>query len=85
MATTVYLLCALASLACAVLLWRGWRRSRSRLLLWSACCFVLLAANNTILFVDLSVWTDVDLAAWRTGTGLAGLVVLLSGLIWESR
>lgn len=85
MATTVYLLCALASLACAVLLWRGWRRSSSRLLLWSACCFLLLAANNAILFVDLSVWTDADLAAWRTGTGLAGLVVLLSGLIWESR
>ncbi|HSO02549.1 MAG TPA: DUF5985 family protein [Gaiellaceae bacterium] len=85
MATAVYLLCSLASVACAVLLWRGWKRSRSRLLLWSACCFVLLAANNAILFVDLSVWTDVDLAAWRTGTGLAGLVVLLSGLIWESR
>lgn len=85
MATTVYLLCSLASLACAVLLWRGWRRSRSRLLLWSAGCFVLLAANNAILFVDLSVWTDVDLAEWRAGTGLAGLVVLLSGLIWESR
>lgn len=85
MATAVYVLCALTSLACAFLLWRGWRRSGTRLLLWSAVCFLLLAVNNTILFVDLAVWTDVDLAAWRTGSGLAGLVVLLSGLIWDSR
>jgi hypothetical protein len=85
MATAVYVLCALTSLACAFLLWRGWLRSGTRLLLWSAACFLLLAVNNAILFVDLAVWTDVDLAAWRTGSGLAGLAVLLSALIWESR
>lgn len=85
MATAVYVLCAVTSLLCAVLLLRGWLRTRSRLLLWSALCFALLAANNTILFVDLSVWTEVDLGAWRAGTGLAGLSVLLAGLIWESR
>ena len=84
MATVVYVLCALTSLLCAVLLLRGWLRTRSRLLLWSAACFALLAVNNAILFVDLSVWTEVDLGAWRTGTGLAGLSVLLAGLIWES-
>ena len=34
MATLVYALCALTSLACAVLLLRGYLSSRARLLLW---------------------------------------------------
>lgn len=85
MATAVYVLCALTSLACAFLLLRGYLRSRSRLLLWSAACFALLAANNVLLFVDLRIWTETDLAAWRAGTGFAGVVVLLLGLIWEAR
>ena len=55
MAEVVYILCALTSLACAVLLIRGYRRSRSRLLLWSCLGFVALAANNVLLFVDLVV------------------------------
>ena len=39
MATLVYALCALTSLACAVLLLRGYASSRVRLLLWSGLCF----------------------------------------------
>ena len=85
MATAVYVLCALTSVVCAWLLWRGYLRSRSRLLLWSALCFVVLALNNVLLFVDLSVWQSVDLAGWRAGSGLAGLAILLFGLIWEAR
>ena len=45
----VYLLCALTSLACAVLLLRGYFRTRVRLLLWSGLCFVGLALNNALL------------------------------------
>jgi hypothetical protein len=85
MASAVYVLCALTSVACAVLLTRGWLRGRSRLLLWSALCFALLAVNNLLLVADLSIWTDTDLAAWRAATGFAGVAVLLTGLIWESR
>jgi hypothetical protein len=84
-AETVYALCALASLACAVLLWRGWAASRARLLLWSALCFTLLTVNNVLLFVDLVVVTDIDLSETRTATGLAGLLLLLYGLIYDRR
>ena len=84
MATAVYVLCAVTSVACAVLLLRAYRRDPARLLLWSFGCFALLAVNNVLLVVDLSIVTDVDLSAWRSGTGLAGLVLLLTGLIVES-
>lgn len=85
MPETVYLLCAGTSVTCATLLLRGYRRQRTRLLLWSSLCFVLLALNNTLLFVDWIVVTSVDLSLWRGATALAGVSVLLFGLIWESR
>jgi hypothetical protein len=86
MPEAVYLLCAATSMSCAALLLRGYRRVRSRLLLWSSLCFVLLALNNTLLFVDLIVVpTSADLSLWRAVTALSGVGVLLFGLIWESR
>jgi hypothetical protein len=84
MAQVVYLLCALASVLCAVLLIRGYRRSRSRLLLWSSLCFVGLAANNALLVVDRLLVPDVDLSVWRLVPAVAGFAALLYGLIWES-
>ena len=85
MAETVYLLCAAMSLLCAVLLLRGYRQSRARLLFWSAMCFVGLTANNLLLFVDLIVLPTADLSWFRTATALGSLVVLVGGLVWESR
>jgi hypothetical protein len=86
MAELVYLLCAATSAACALLLLRRYLQQRTRLLLWSSLCFVLLAVNNVILFVDLIVVpATVDLLLWRSATALAGVGVLLFGLIWESR
>ena len=85
MATLVYALCALTSLACAVLLLRGYARNRVRLLLWSGLCFTGLALNNIILLVDMRVVPDIDLSVWRTLPALAGIVVLLYGLVWETR
>ena len=86
MPETVYLLCAATSMACATLLLRAYRRQRTRLLLWSSLCFVMLALNNTLLFVDLIIVpTSVDLSLWRSATALAGVGLLLFGLIWESR
>jgi hypothetical protein len=79
----VYILCALTSIACAVLLFRGYRRSRARFLLWCALCFVGLAANNVLLFLDLIVFVNIDLSVWRSATATAGLMVLVIGLVWE--
>jgi hypothetical protein len=85
MAETVYLLCAGMSALCAFLLLRGFGESRARLLFWSGLCFVGLAMNNLLLFVDLIVVPDTDLAVLRSVTALASIAVLLGGLIWESR
>jgi hypothetical protein len=85
MATVVYALCALTSLACAVLLLRGYLRSRARLLLWSGLCFAGLALNNVILLVDKRVVPAVDLSLWRSLPALAGVAILLYGLVWETR
>jgi hypothetical protein len=81
MAEAVYILCALTSLSCAVLLVRGYLRSRSSLLLWSSLCFVGLAANNVLLFVDLVMVPGTDLSLWRSGTALAGIGLLVYGLV----
>ena len=85
MATLVYALCALTSLACAVLLLRGYARNRVRLLLWSGLCFTGLALNNIILLVDMRMVPTIDLSVWRTLPALAGIVILLYGLVWETR
>ena len=86
MPEAVYLLCAATSLSCAILLLRGYQRQRTRLLLWSSLCFVLLALNNALLFIDLIIVpTGLDLSLWRSVTALSGVSVLLYGLIWESR
>lgn len=84
MITLVYVLCALTSLACAVLLLRGFFRTRVRLLLWSGLCFVGLALNNAWLVVDYTTVTS-DLSNWRTLPALAGVAILVYGLIWDSR
>jgi hypothetical protein len=85
MATLVYALCALTSLACAALLLRGYLATRVRLLLWVGLCFAGLALNNILLFVDFRVVPEIDLSLWRTLPALAGLVILLYGLVWETR
>ena len=85
MALTVYLLCALASLVCALLLMRGYRATRMPLLFWSALCFFVLAVTNSLLFVDLGLFPQVDLSIWRSGITLGAFSLLLYGLIFESQ
>ena len=85
MATVVYVLCAITSGACAVLLARSYRRTRTRLLLWSAICFGFLLVDNILLVVDLAIWTARDLRILRTSVALAGLLVLLYGFIFDTR
>lgn len=83
MSVAVYLLCALTSLACVVMLLRSYLANRSRLLLWSSLCFIGLAVNNILLYVDLVVVPNIDLSIWRHLATLCGLVLLLYGLIWD--
>lgn len=85
MAETVYLLCALTSVFCAVLLWKSYIRTHTGLLLWSCLCFTGLAANNILLFIDLVVVPEVDLSRSRGICALAGMMALIFGLVWESR
>ena len=84
MAAMVYILGALTSLACAVLLLRGYSRGRKRLLLWSGLCFTGLALSNLLIFVDLIVLPGRDLYLWRLATTGVAMALLLYGLIWES-
>ena len=83
--TVVYALCAITSITCAVLLLRGYARSGVRLLLWSGLCFVGLALNNVLLFVDLRVLPEVDLSLIRIIPAVGGIAVLIYGLVWETR
>jgi hypothetical protein len=85
MAEVVYVLCAVTSIACAVMLFRAWRASRTGLLAWSTAAFAVFALNNIFLFLDLIVIVDVDLSFVRTLTALVAVTVLLVGLITESR
>ena len=85
MAKAVFLLCALTSLACAVLLLRAYGRTHSRLLLWSGLCFIGLALNNGMLVIDRILLPDtVDLSLWRQVAALAGISLLLYGLVWDA-
>lgn len=83
MAETVYILSAMTSLACALMLFRGYLRSQTRFLLWSSLCFIGLTLNNFLLFIDLVIVPQTDLSMWRSMTALGGLALLLYGLIWD--
>ena len=84
MAAVIYALCAFTSLTCLVLLWRSHAATGSRLLFWSAACFLLLTVNNVLLVIDKVVLpVEVDLSLWRLGAALAAVALLLFGLIWE--
>lgn len=85
MAEAIYLLCAATSLACTLLLMRGYARTRARILLWAGVCFVGLALNNALLVVDLVLLpSTADLSMLRGLVGLAGMLPLVVGLVWES-
>jgi hypothetical protein len=80
----LYLLAVLTSLLCTVLLYREYLRQRTRLLLWSALCFVGLSINNVLLFLDLVIFPLTDLRILRLVAALIGMLFLLYGFIWES-
>jgi hypothetical protein len=80
-AAIVYILCAVTSATCTVLLLSRYRRGGARLLFWSGLCFFAFTVNNVLLFVDLVLFpTTVDLLVWRSITVLIGLMLLIYGL-----
>ena len=81
----VYLLCAATCLLCAVLLLRGYQQTKVRLLFWSGLCFAGLMLDNVMLYVDVVVMPDVNLAVWRKLPGLLATILLVFGLVWESK
>ena len=82
MGQVVYILCALTSLGCTLLLIGRYRKTRVDLLFWSAIAFLLLTVTNVLLFVDLVILgAGVDLTIIRNGSTLLGTLLLLYGLI----
>jgi hypothetical protein len=79
----VYTLCFLTSSACAALLARSYWQTGARLLLWSALCFLFLAANNLVVIIDLLMLPEVDFRLARNLLSLAALGVLIFGFIWD--
>ena len=80
----VYLLCGATSIFCLLLLFRQYRSTRTKLLLWSTFCFACFAVTNILLFLDLIFFPEADLLALRSVITLAGMMMLLYGLIRES-
>ncbi len=80
----VYILSAVISLICAILLLRAYMANQVRLLFWSGLCFIGLSLNNALLLVDTQVFPAVDLALLRVVPAFLGLLALLYGLIWET-
>ena len=83
-APVVYLLGTLTTFLCAVLLLRGYLRTRSRLLLWSGLCFCGLTGSNGLLFIDLVMFPDVNLYSLRLGSAAVAMLILVFGLVWDS-
>lgn len=85
MGPVVYFLCALTSGLCAWLLLQAYGKTQNRLLFWSGLFFVITAMNNVLLIVDKVVFPETpDLSVFRYAVSLAGLAVLLRGLVFET-
>jgi hypothetical protein len=82
MRITVYTLCALTSFAVAFLLLRGWARTRSPLLLWVGLCFSGFVLNNLLVIAEHLAVTNFE--AWRSLPALAGIALLIYGVVWRS-
>lgn len=88
MSQAVYILCAITSLVCTALLARAYRQNRVPLLFWSGLCFLGLTVENFVLFLDKTVFPEVDLSTPNRIAALAalgGLALLLYGLVWKDQ
>jgi hypothetical protein len=77
-------LCAVVSTICAALLLRAFAQNKSAMLFWSAMCFVGLAIENCVLFVDLVLLpTEPDLSLVRNISAVVALCCLCYGFLWR--
>lgn len=86
MGKLVFILCAITSMSCAALLIRAYLNNKMRLLLWCSLCFVGLAINNLLLFIDLVVFPNVEFPGIQILRGsivLVGCTAMVCGLIWD--
>jgi len=84
MAETIYVLCAATCLLCFLMLLRSYRKTRVRLLFWSANAFLLFTVTNILLVVDMAMLPSVDLELHRSAVTLIAVGLLVYGLIWET-
>lgn len=84
MRPVVYSLCAITSVLCAILLLRGYLRTKARLLLWSGLCFFGFFVNNIVLLGVVRTPLEADPILSEV-PALIGTAVLVFGLIWETR
>lgn len=80
----IYILCILTCIGCAFMLNRAYRKTRSRLLFWSALCFGILGLANLLLFADFVIYPEANLVVLRSSVTLCAVLVLLYGLIFKS-
>ncbi len=80
----IYGLCFVTSGIGAVMLLRGFARTRTPLLFWAGLCFGLLCINNVAVLFDILVFPSLDLQLVRHAASLSAVSVLLIGLVWES-
>lgn len=79
----VYLLCAATSVLCTVLLAKAYFDRRNQLLLFVSVAFAFLALNNMLLFANL-FFVHTEFLYERAATSMAGLLILVYGLIKEA-
>lgn len=79
----IFALCAFTALLCAFLLFRSYLATRTRLLLWSGLCFALLSLSNLLIIADKWWFPDIPLMNARLYASLAGVTLLIFGLVWE--
>jgi hypothetical protein len=73
----------LTSSVCAILLLRGYRDSRYRLLLWAGFCFVGLTINNILMVTDKILFAQDNMLTLRLVIALVAVCLLLYGLIFD--
>ncbi len=81
MAETVYILCALTSIACMMLAVPRLSPRAPPLLFWSGAAFLAFAIANILLCVDLVMFPQYNLLLLRQAITASGVVLLLYGLI----
>lgn len=85
LAEVIYLLCTATSLVAAALLTRQYLRRRTPLLFWSSVAFAGFSVNNVLVYIDLAVLPEADLALLRSLIAAAAMLSLVYGLTKEAR